>query len=103
MAYITSISRFKRTSLIKTRTGKDTYGRIEGFDQIKFINERNYSMYIVEAGFDGRPDLIAAEFYGDPQLEWVIVIANRPKNPLNWPEIGESIKIPNSAWLRGIL
>lgn len=103
MAFISSSSRFRRTNLLKTRLGKDTYGLINGFDEIKFIKENNYQEYTVPNSEEGRPDLISVRFYGDPQKEWVIVLANHPKNPLNWPKTGDIIKVPYPSFVRSQL
>lgn len=103
MASSTGVSRFRKTGLIQTRSGKDTYGIMSGYDELKNISEENYRMYYVEAGYEGRCDLIAFQQYGDPHLEWVLVFANRVKNPFNWPKAGETIKLPNSSYVRRIL
>lgn len=103
MAFLTGVSRFRRTDLIKTRSGRDTYGIISGFDGIKNVPDDQVTMYTVPSGYEGRAELIAAENYGDPHMEWVLVISNAVKNPLNWPRAGETIKIPRLTYVRGVL
>lgn len=103
MAFITGTSRFRKTPLIKTRDGKDTYGRVVGFDALRNLNIEDFTWYTVQSQFNGRPDLIAANNYGDPQLEWVLVLANKPFNTINWPATGERIKIPRNTFIRGLL
>ena len=102
MAQLLGTSRFIKTPLIKTRDGKDTYSIIEGFESLKKLSGENFQYYVVENCFVGRVDLIANNFYGDSHLEWVIVLANSPKNPLNWPAAGASIKIPNNTYVRSL-
>lgn len=102
MAQLLSTSRFIKTPLIKTRSGKSTYGIIEGFDRLKNIQGNEYQSFTVDNSIAGRPDKIAARFYGDPHLEWIIVLANRPKNPLNWPRAGEVIKVPFNNFVRSL-
>lgn len=36
--------------------------------------------YTIPLKYQYRPDLIAAEFYGDPKLWWVLVYANKMNN-----------------------
>jgi len=103
MANLTGVSRFKKTSLIKTKRGIDTYGIMSGYDRIKNIQEDEFDFFNVTSGFEGRCDLIAAQNYGDPHLEWVIVISNRIKNPFNWPKAGDVIILPRSDFVRGVL
>jgi len=103
MATLLGTSRFIKTPLIQSRSGKITYGLIEGFNKIKFITENNFTYYTVPNGLNGRPDLIARDYYGNSHLEWVIVLANRPKNTLNWPSIGDVIKIPNDSFVRSVI
>lgn len=100
---ILSTSRFFKTSLVLTRDGKETYGRMDGFDSIKNINGDNFTFYTVPNELEGRADLIADNFYGDSHLEWVLVIANAAKNPLNWPKSGEVIKVPDEEFVRSTL
>ena len=102
MARLLNTSRFIKTPLTATRDGRSTYGVFEGFEALKNIKGNEYQAFVVDGSFAGRADRIAKEFYGDPHLEWVIVIANRPKNPLNWPKTGDVIKIPNNTFVRGL-
>jgi len=102
MAQLLNVSRFIKTPLTKTRSGRDTYGVIEGFDRLKNITGDDYDSFTVDSSLSGRVDLIAHQFYGNSHLEWVIVIANRPKNPLNWPATGEVIKVPKNTFVRSL-
>jgi len=102
MAQLLNTSRFIKTPLTKTRSGRETYGVVEGFDRLKNIAGDNFQFFTVDSCLSGRPDLIAHQFYGNSHLEWVIVIVNRPKNPLNWPAAGEVIKIPNNTFIRSL-
>lgn len=102
MAQLLNTSRFIKTPLQKTREGKDTYGIIQGFDSLKNLSGEFYTMFTVDTCFAGRADLIAHNFYGDSHLEWIIVMVNRPKNPLNWPAAGDTIKIPKNTYVRSL-
>jgi len=102
MPSLLNTSRFIKTPLTKTRDGKDTYGIMQGFDSLKNIDGDNVESFSVDSAYSGRPDLIAQLFYGNSHLEWVIVIANRPKNTLNWPSAGDVIKIPRNTFVRSL-
>jgi small nuclear ribonucleoprotein (snRNP)-like protein len=95
-----SYSRFRNTSLVKTQNGAETYGLMEGFDVLKNLTGDQYQNWITENKYEGRPDLIALFFYNLSYYDWVIIMANRPKNPLNWPKTGDVIKIPNLSLIR---
>lgn len=102
MATLLNTSRFINSSLIKTRSGRDTFGLVDGFDTLRNITGDNVTFYTADSSDVGRPDKLAAKFYGDPHLEWIIIFANRPKNPLNWPSAGDTIKIPNNSFVRSL-
>lgn len=82
-----------------TRSGKTTYGRIEGFDNLKNPPASQLMSFTVPNYMEGRPDIISNMFYQTVQLEWVIVLANHPKNPLNWPKTGDTIVIPRKSYV----
>lgn len=101
---VLSFNRFRRSDLIKTRDGAETYGRMEVYgDLLRNISGDDLIEWNVDNQFEGRPDLIANLFYGVSHYEWIIVFANRPKNPLNWPKTGDTIKIPKRDFVRSIL
>lgn len=92
---VSSLSRFVETEIV-VRNGRELFGRWKRPDFLKeeFLNEDEVQTFFVDSRFNGRPDRIADEVYGTPFLEWVVVMFNRPKNPLNWPNIGDAIKLP---------
>ena len=98
-----SYSRFRNTPLVKTKNGAETYGLMEGFDILKHLTGDQYEEWIVLNEYEGRPDLIGGKFYSSTFYDWVIIMANRPKNTLNWPKTGETIKIPNIDIIRTLL
>ena len=49
---------------------------------------------IIPAGMEGRPDLIANDAYGDPDLWWVINVANNVFDELVDLAAGTQIVIP---------
>jgi hypothetical protein len=98
-----SYNRFKYTDLITTRNGNETYGLMSGFNDLKNITDENYIKWTVESDYEGRPDMIANKFYRTPYYEWIVVFANRPKNPLNWPKTGDIIKIPSDQFVKKLV
>lgn len=64
---------------------------------------RVISLYKVPARLAGRPDLIAAEVYGDAALWWVVLWANKYIDPFNQPSVGDVINIIDIKALQGLL
>ena len=48
----------------------------------------------VPSGMEGRPDLIANEFYGDSSYWWIICVANNISDPFEQLISGKLIKLP---------
>lgn len=74
--------------------GVETFGR---WVRPRFFDELQDDQIItlkVTTNDVGRPDLIAARFYGTPLLEWVIVMFNRPQEPMGWPLSNDVISFP---------
>ena len=90
-----SISRFIDTDPIKFN-GIETFGKWQApsFLDRSVLGEDDIIKLQIENRLEGRPDLIALEQYGNSLLEWVVVMFNKPKNPLNWPLTGEIIELP---------
>ena len=94
---VTSISRFFGTEII-TRNGVETFGR---WSRPEFLVPENLAdddilSITVDNTRAGRPDQIAVDLYNSPFLEWVIVMFNRPQNPVGWPKSGQVIRAPSS-------
>jgi hypothetical protein len=51
----------------------------------------------------GRPDLISEQQYGTPYYAWIVVMVNRPLNPINWPKNGDRILVPTQLTIDSIL
>jgi len=100
----TSSSRFRETEPI-IRNGKETYGLWVRPAVVNPDNLEDSDIMTLQATQTnaGRPDLIATEYYGTPQLEWVVVMFNKPLNPLGWPQAGVIYKIPRPQVVRALL
>ena len=75
--------------------GVETYGK---WKQPSFLTTEldpgNIALFQVTNAFQGRPDLIAYNVYGDPFLDWVLIAFNKPQDVLNWPRAGDVIRYP---------
>lgn len=48
----------------------------------------------VTQGWEGRLDLLSADFYGTPELWWVLAEANQMIDPLGEVRLGAQIRVP---------
>ena len=89
-------SRWKFSEPI-VNNGKETFGRWTRPDfLIKENVPDNETMTVqVDQSLAGRPDLIALKYYKASTLEWVVIMFNRPLNPIGWPTAGTIIKLPS--------
>jgi hypothetical protein len=93
-----ALSRFIRTENVR-KNNATTYGlwvRPRLLTEAE-LEESDIIKVPIDQEYNGRPDLIANNFYNDPMLEWVVIMFNRPADPLNWPKAGTVIKIPSKA------
>lgn len=97
-----NLSRFKTTEPI-TIDQKETYGLWDPptYTNLTQLNTNQIITIKIDQSLAGRPDLIANKHYGTPLLEWVIIMSNKPQNPLGWPKTGQTIKIPNRTLIAG--
>ncbi len=91
-----SFSRFTETEAI-VRDGKENFGRWVRPDFLKpdLLAEEEIFTLFIDGAFAGRPDLIADDLYDSPFFEWVLIMFNKPKDTLGWPESGDTIKYPS--------
>jgi hypothetical protein len=83
--------------------GNPTFGlykRPEIFDQ---LTDDDIQYFKIDWRYVGRPDLIALDAYGSHQFYWILVMYNNPKNPIGWPFINTTIKIPNQSAIISLL
>jgi hypothetical protein len=99
-----TLSRFANTDPI-IHNGKEAYGLWVRPNVINpnVLNENDIQTIQITQHYAGRPDLIAVNEYGTPYLEWVVIMFNRPLNPLGWPQVGLLIKIPKRTIIRSLL
>ena len=85
-------TRFSQTTPV-IFDGNETYGVWKSPLTNAIYN--NLLVVVVDARYQGRPDLIANELYGDPSLDWMLITVNNATDVLNWPRAGETIKFPD--------
>lgn len=88
-------SRFNLSDPIKAE-GETTFGLLKRFSFLDPNNLKPEQIISVEVTPElaGKPWMIAHQLYRSPVLDWVIVLFNKPINPVNWPAAGMVIKAP---------
>ena len=92
-------SRYKLTDIIRFK-GQTTYGLFKSLSWIDNAIVDNISSFTVTTDLEGRPDLISNALYGTQDYYWVLILLNKPLDPLNWPKTGQIIKTLSSAIIR---
>ena len=95
-------SRFKLTEAILVN-GKETYGLWKpfSFTNLDELDEKDIMTIKVNGTQARRPDLIALKYYGSSLFEWVVIMSNKPQNPLGWPKANEIIRLPVPGLISG--
>jgi hypothetical protein len=88
-------SRFRLSQPI-INGGIETFGLLKKFPFLdpNNLNQDDVITVNITHEFAGKPWAIANSIYNSPVLDWVIVLFNKPLNPVNWPHIGSVIKAP---------
>lgn len=60
-----------------------------------------YEIYIIKYG-DTWP-LISFKYYRTPNLWWIILETNKIINPIKFPDVGTSIKVPTVSLVKSVL
>jgi len=91
-----SQSRFRFSTPI-VRDNIETFGLMmkHNFLDPKNLTEDDIVSVNITHEFVGKPWAVAEKLYGSPMLDWVIVLFNKPLNPVNWPHMGTVIKAPS--------
>ncbi len=109
------ITNWDGSVLIPSNPTNDRTTQLGSFLSIKNINTyyplpsaysnlvSTISFYKVPPKYAGRPDLIAAEVYGDAALWWVIFWANSIVDPFARPYVDEVINIIDIQSLKKLL
>jgi hypothetical protein len=71
--------------------------RLEWWDKREVLPDPSDIIYIMEAKYEGRPDLLGYAFYGDTGLWWVICQYNGILDPLSELIEGKPLLIPTKT------
>jgi hypothetical protein len=85
------MQRYTNDIILKKPSGTRYYGSTK----YPFIEESIEDYYIITMQGD-RLDNLAAQFYGDPTLYWILQVANTLKRDSLYPEIGLQLRIPQN-------
>jgi hypothetical protein len=86
------MNRYPATLILKEQNGP----RYFGSTKYPFIVEDPNDYYIITMQGD-RLDNLAAQFYGDPTLYWILQIANSDcKKDSLYPPVGMQLRIPQN-------
>lgn len=77
--------------------------RLEWWERSTFTSGNGDVLYTVERRFEGRLDLIAALFLGEPRLWWVIAQYNSILDPYTEIVEGATITIPTAEKVDALL
>jgi len=86
------MQRYTNDIILKKPSGTRYYGSTK----YPFIEESIEDYYIIIMQGD-RLDNLAAQFYGDPTLYWILQVANTLKRDSLYPEIGLQLRIPQNT------
>lgn len=91
-------SRFKLSQPVVIN-GIETFGLLTKFPFLDpaSIDDADIVKITVTPDMAGKPWAIANAIYNSPVLDWVIVLFNRPLNPVNWPPNGTVIRAPRQG------
>lgn len=92
-------SRFQDSEPI-IHNGSETFGLMT---KPYFLNPKNLDPnteiinLTITPDLAGKPWMIADQVYNSPILDWVVVLFNKPLNPVGWPVNGAVIRLPISG------
>jgi hypothetical protein len=61
------------------------------------------TIIVLDQQYARRPDLLAADLYGDPDLFWIVAIRNGLQDPVFDFRAGELYTIPHPSFVRNII
>jgi len=79
----------------KSRDVATNLASLEFRDFVKGLDDQEFTIGTIPAGYEHRADKISNLFYGTPYLDWVICWANNIVDPFQQLNTGDRIKIVN--------
>lgn len=102
-----SFGLYSRLRFYNTVIDEDKNAIRLGMRNKRFINrlkeQADYTNYNVPAKYAHRPDLIANDFYGSPELWWVITEFNEIFHPAKDLTTNKELRIPNQEDVMNLL
>jgi hypothetical protein len=97
------VKKVSKTSQYRNTIIIDFY--LNQWEPIEIPTSLNDINYTIEPRFENRPDLIAYEFFGTPNLWWVIVLRNIETivDPLTDLTTGKEIIIPAQSTIERLI
>lgn len=95
MAYKNHLRIGGYTTKHKLRDVVTNLGSIEFRNFIKGLDEQEFSIGTIPAGYEHRADKISNLFYGTAALDWMICWVNNVVDPFQQLNVGDRIKIVN--------
>lgn len=79
--------------------GVETFGLITKYPFLdpNNLSESDIITLTITPDLVGKPWAIANQLYNSPVLDWVIVLFNKPLNPVGWPQNGTIIRAPKDS------
>lgn len=66
-------------------------------------NELDVIITLQDERYHHRPDILANDLYGDPDLFWVIAVRNGLQDPVFDVEVGKPYTIPHPSYVRTLV
>lgn len=103
MAYETNSTRVRISRYVSGGTTEVGQTALEWWDRNFFVSNADDTNYVVEKKFEGRLDLIAAVFLGEPRYWWLIAMHNNILDPFNEVLEGTVLYIPSAERAKSVL
>lgn len=85
-------SRYSATLTVRF-DDKMVYGLYKEPSWITNARKQDFTDFYVTNDLEGRADLISTILYNNPSYYWVLIVVNKPIDPMNWPKAGQVIKV----------
>lgn len=90
----TNSTRLRYSRYVSGGTTEVSDYSLEWWERLNFVSNSDDTSYVVEKRFEGRLDLIAATFLGEPRYWWIIAMQNNILDPYNEVVEGVLLYIP---------
>jgi len=84
-------TRYSATPIVEFNK-RMVYGLYKEPVWITNAKKQDFVDFYVTSDLEGRADLISTILYNNPSYYWVLIVVNKPIDPMNWPKAGQVIK-----------